>query len=88
MTEIDTSRRTVEAAIAKFGLLSEPRLSEAVETLLASARKCDGIEVGFPDWPEADEAVKRHPKKLAMSGSRGPDGWWRRLAYLDDEVTE
>ena len=76
---------TIDEAIEKFGFLSEPLLTEAVEEMLEDARESQIVQIPFIDWPEAHIAALRYPNLLSLGEPVGPDhSPIRVLEYLGE----
>lgn len=73
--------RSITEAYADFPPLVGEALRLRIEELATGARDLDGIEVPYPDWPEADLAVQTYPHNLELGNARGPDSWFRRLDW-------
>lgn len=76
--------RTIEQAKADFPPMEGDALATRIRDMRDNAKSLGGIEVAYPDWPEADAAVDAYPTELSLGGARGPGGEWRRLEWIGD----
>ena len=78
-----TKEKTMTTAYEDYPLLTGDPLQQAISALYGTAKELGGIEVAYPDWPEANEAAREWPEVLHLGPARGPNGWWRRLEYTE-----